>query len=133
MRLLDTNICVYIIRRRPPKVYEQLARVEAEGVALSVITALELEVGAVRASAHRYGTLIGEFLGAFDVLPLDATVREVYARERVALERAGQMIGPLDMLIAAHALALDATLVTNNLREFSRIKGLKLENWVKGA
>lgn len=133
MRLLDTNICVYIIRRRPPAVYEQLARAEAEGVALSVVTALELQVGALRASAHRYASQIEDFLGAFDVLPLDDAVRPIYARERVALERAGQKIGPMDMLIAAHALALDATLVTNNLREFSRIPGLKLENWAEGA
>lgn len=133
MRLLDTNICVYIIRRRPPTVYEQLARVEAEGVALSVVTALELQVGAVRASAHRYAALIEDFLDAFDVLPLDDAVRPIYARERVALERAGQKIGPMDMLIAAHALAIGATLVTNNVREFSRIPGLKLENWAEGA
>ena len=128
MRLLDTNICVYIIRRRPLAVYEQLARAEAEGVALSVVTALELQVGAVRASARRYASQIEDFLGAFDVLPLDDAVRPIYARER-----AGQKIGPMDMLIAAHALALDATLVTNNLREFSRIPGLKLENWAEGA
>lgn len=131
MRLLDTNTCVYAIRRRPPAVFERLAAAEVDdGVALSVVTAYELQVGAVRASGHRYSTLVEEFLGEFRLLPLEAEVRRVYALHRVALERTGQMIGPLDMLIAAHALMLDATLVTNNVREFRRVKGLKIENWV---
>jgi tRNA(fMet)-specific endonuclease VapC len=131
MRLLDTNICVYAIRSRPVAVYDRLARAEPDGVALSIITALELQVGAVRAAAHRYGTMVQQFLGEFDVLPLDDSVREIYARERVALERRGEPIGAHDMLIAAHALALDATLVTNNEREFRRIKGLRVENWMR--
>jgi len=131
MRLLDTNICVYLIRRKPPAVFERLARAERGGVALSVVTAFELEVGAVRSAGYRYATLVAEFLGEFSLLPLDDRVRQTYARERVALEQSGQMIGPLDMLIAAHALTLSATLVTNNEREFRRVKGLRVENWVE--
>jgi tRNA(fMet)-specific endonuclease VapC len=130
MRLLDTNICVYAIRRRPEAVYERLARAEADGVALSVITALELQVGALRAAGQRYATMVAEFLAEFDVLPLDDAVREAYARERVSLERRGERIGAHDILIAAHAIALGATLVTNNEREFRRVKGLRVENWI---
>lgn len=130
MHLLDTNTCVYAIRRRPPAVFERLAKADVDEVALSVVTAFELQVGAVRASGQRYSTMVEEFLAEFPLLPLEPEVRRVYALQRVALERIGQMIGPLDMLIAAHALTLDATLVTNNVREFRRVKDLRIENWI---
>lgn len=131
MLLLDTNICVYIIRQRPEAVFRRLSVVSAAGeaVAVSVITAFELEIGALRAQGRRYSDAVRKFLSVLDVLPLDDTARVSYGRLRTALERRGQVIGAHDMLIAAHALAIGATLVTNNEREFRRVKGLKVENW----
>jgi tRNA(fMet)-specific endonuclease VapC len=130
MYLLDTNTCVYVIRQRPEAAYRRLTEAAGEGVALSVITAFELEIGALRAHGRRYSEAVRRFLGEFSVLPLDDSARDAYGRLRTGLERRGEVIGAHDMLIAAHAMALDATLVTNNEKEFGRIKGLKSENWV---
>jgi tRNA(fMet)-specific endonuclease VapC len=99
-------------------------------VALSVVTAFELEIGALRAQGRRYSEAVRLFLREFSVLPLDDSAREAYGSLRTGLERRGEVIGAHDMLIAAHAIALDATLVTNNEKEFKRVKGLRIENWV---
>ena len=130
MYLLDTNICVYIIRRRPDPVYRRLSRTAGRAVAISVVTAFELEIGALRAEGQHYSEAVRLFIGEFPVLPLEDSARKFYGQLRTALERRGEKIGAHDMLIAAHALALDATLVTNNEKEFRRIKGLRVENWV---
>jgi tRNA(fMet)-specific endonuclease VapC len=90
---------------------------------------MELEVGARRSTGSGYSRQIDAFLRTLDVLPLADSARSAYGEVRYNLERRGSVIGPLDMLIAAHALSLDATLVTNNEREFRRVAGLKLENW----
>jgi tRNA(fMet)-specific endonuclease VapC len=131
MILLDTNICVYLIRRRSEAVLGRLAEATERGerIAVSVITAFELEVGAQRAQGRRYSDAVRRFLAEVEVCPLDDAARAGYARLRTALERRGETIGPLDMLIAAHAVALKATLVTNNEREFRRVAGLRVENW----
>ena len=130
MYLLDTSTCVDVIRRRPDAAFRRLDETAADEVALSVITALELEIGALRAQGRRYSDAVRRFLGEFSILPLEDSAREAYGRLRTGLERRGEAIGAHDMLISAHALALDATLVTNNEREFRRVKGLKIENWV---
>ena len=130
MYLLDTNTCIYAIRRRPPAVLARLNELTADDVALSVVVAMELEVGAMRAEARAYAPAVRRWLAAFKVLPLGDDAREHFARVKCELMARGQLIGPMDLLIAAHALALGATLVTNNEREFKRVKGLKLENWV---
>lgn len=130
MYLLDTNICVYAIRRRPEPVYRRLSESADQIVALSVITAFELEIGALRAQGRGYSEAVRRFLEVFSVLPLEDTARDAYGRLRTNLERQGERIGAHDMLIAAHALALGAVLVTNNESEFRRVKGLKIENWV---
>jgi tRNA(fMet)-specific endonuclease VapC len=127
--LLDTNICVYVIRRRPESVYRRLSGAAGRAVAISVITAFELEVGALRAQGQHYCEAVRLFIAEFPVLPLEDAARASYGQLRTALERRGEKIGAHDMLIAAHALALDATLVTNNEKEFRRIKGLSIENW----
>lgn len=129
MYLLDTNICVYVIRRRPEAVYRRLSGAAGRAVAISVVTAFELEIGALRAQGQHYSEAVRLFIAEFPVLPLDDSARASYGQLRTALERRGEKIGAHDMLIAAHALALDATLVTNNEREFRRIKGLNIENW----
>lgn len=129
MYLLDTNICVYVIRKRPEAVYKRLSGATRQDVAISVITAFELEIGALRAQGRHYSEAIRLFLAEFSVLPLDDSARTVYGQLRTALERRGEKIGAHDMLIAAHALALNATLVSNNEKEFMRVKGLHIENW----
>jgi tRNA(fMet)-specific endonuclease VapC len=130
MYLLDTNTCVYAIRRRPEAVYRRLSDSAGEIVALSVVTAFELEIGALRAQGRGYGEAVRRFLREFSVLPLEDSARDAYGRLRTSLERLHERIGALDMLIAAHAIALGATLVTNNEKEFRRVKGLRIENWV---
>ena len=129
MYLLDTNICVYIIRRRPDAVYRRLSGTAGRAAAISLVTAFELEIGALRAEGQHYSEAVRLFIGEFPVLPLEDSSRKFYGQLRTALERRGEKIGAHDMLIAAHALALDATLVTNNEKEFRRIKGLRIENW----
>ena len=130
MYLLDTNICVYVIRKRPESVYRRLSNIGKRGVAISVVTAFELEVGALRSQGKHYSEAVRLFIAELPVLPLEDSARAAYGQLRTALERRGEVIGAYDMLIAAHALAVDATLVTNNEKEFKRVKGLKVENWV---
>ena len=132
MHLLDTNTCIYAIRRRPPQLRARLNALDTGTVALSVVVAMELEVGAMRAQAQAqaYAPAVRRWLAEFEILPLTDDSRLHFARAKCELMARGQMIGPMDLLIAAHALAMGATLVTNNEREFSRVKGLKIENWV---
>ena len=129
MYLLDTNICVYVIRKRPEAVYRRLSGAAGGTVAISVITAFELEIGALRAQGQHYSEAVRLFIAEFPVLLLEDSARASYGQLRSALERRGEKIGAHDMLIAAHALALGAILVTNNEKEFRRIKGLSIENW----
>ncbi len=130
MFLLDTNTCIYAIRRRPPGLQARLNSLDADHVALSVLVAMELEVGAMRAQSPAYAPAVQAWLSVFKILPLGDGAREDFARIKCDLMARGLMIGPMDLLIAAHALALGATLVTNNEREFKRVKGLRTENWV---
>ncbi len=129
--LLDTTICIYALRHRPPEVLERLQEVGKAAVAVSVITVLELRQGAEKsqqpASNHARLDL---FLGPMRVLPFDEEAALAGARLRAELERQGRPIGDLDSLIAAQALARDMVLVSNNLREFERVPGLATENWV---
>jgi len=128
--LLDTNICIYIRRKKPEGVLRRFRTLKQGEAALSVITFGELMYGAEN-SAQRAAAL--ELLrGLAQVLPvldLPDTAAEAYGRIRAELERAGQMIGNNDLWIAAHARAAGLTLVTNNEREFRRVRGLKVENW----
>lgn len=130
MFLLDTNTCVDVIRQRPEAVYQRLSETAGEVVALSVVTAFELEIGALRTQGRRYSDAVRKFLREFAVLPLEDSARDAYGRLRTGLERRRERIGAYDMLIAAHAIALGATLITNNEKEFRRVKGLRFENWI---
>lgn len=129
--LLDTNICIYIKRERPPGVRAHLARLHPGSVGMSVITWGELLFGA---SKSQQSELARERLQALaqviPVQPMPAQVAEHYGDIRAALERQGTPIGNNDLWIAAHARAAGLTLVTNNEREFVRVAGLKLANWV---
>ena len=130
MILLDTNICVYLLKARPLSVLARFASYHSGELAVSVVTAMELRVGALRASNPRRSVEVTGLLAKLHICPLGEDVVEPFARLKVSLQSAGQIIGPFDLLIAAHALTLGATVVTNNMREFQRVPGLKLQNWV---
>jgi tRNA(fMet)-specific endonuclease VapC len=130
--LLDTNICIYALKNRPPEVLERLEAVGRGAVALSVITVLELRQGAEKSQrvAENHSRL-DFFLSPIKILPFDEKAAVVAARIRAHLERRGTPIGDLDTLIAAHAIERDMILVTNNLQEFERVPGLQTEDWVR--
>ena len=132
--LLDTNICIYIAKQKPAGVQEHFRRLRPGDVGMSVVTHLELVYGAWK-SRHREANLqlILELERLIPVLPLDAGVSHQYGQVRTELERKGSPIGAYDLLIAAHALALGLTLVTNNAREFRRVPSLNIENWAQTA
>jgi tRNA(fMet)-specific endonuclease VapC len=127
--MLDTDICIYVIKRRPEAVLNALLQHEAAGVGLSIVTVCELAYGAAKSGSARNQAALRQFLEPLEVAVFDPAAAMAYARVRSHLEAAGTPIGPLDTLIAAHALALGVTLVSNNLREFERVPGLKLANW----
>lgn len=128
--LLDTNICIYIAKRKPESVLSRLKGLRPGDVGMSVITYLELAYGAWK-SQHPETNLakIEELRAVIPAEPLDTRVAMYYGRVRTELEKRGSPVGAYDLLIAAHALSLDAVLVTNNVREFGRIPELRLENW----
>ena len=129
--MLDTDTCIGIIRRQPAAALRKLTGKSVGQVGISTITLGELEYGAsksVRAAAAR--AALGEFLLALEVAPFDTTAAHDYGRIRAALERGGRPIGPLDTLIAAHALALGVVLVSHNAREFGRVAGLRVDDWM---
>lgn len=128
--LLDTNICIYIINARPPHVLERFRREAIGDIGISSITAAELAYGVAKSGSARNRAALEKFLVPLEIAAFDADAIWHYGEIRAELERRGQPIGSLDTLIAAHALALDATLVTNNGAEFSRVKVLRVENWV---
>ena len=129
--LLDTNICIYIAKHNPPAVRARFERLAADELAMSVITLGELRHGAEKSMARAKALATLQALqGLIQVEPLTDAVAEHYGKVRNTLERAGQPLGNNDLWIAAHALAQGWLLVTNNEREFRRVKGLKLENWV---
>lgn len=126
---LDTNTCIYIINRRPPHVAEVFGRYRIGDVAVSSITVSELAFGVARSTRPGTREALGEFLLDLITVPYDDAAAWVYGELRAKLKAAGTPIGPLDLLIAVHALSADVTLVTNNVGEFGRVPGLKVENW----
>jgi tRNA(fMet)-specific endonuclease VapC len=128
--LLDTNICIYVIKKQPPRVIERIQGVPIEDICISTITLAELEHGVAK-SAHRERNRLAllEFLTPFRILDFDPAAAQQYGHLRSDLEAHGIVIRPLDLLIAAHAQSKGLTLVTNNTRESSRIKDLEMENW----
>ena len=131
MILLDTNICIYIINAKPPGVLAHFERYRLGDVGISSVVASELAYGVAKSRSVRNRQALEMFLAPLEVLPFDEGAVLVYGDLRAELERDGRSIGALDTMIAAHALSLDATLVTNNFREFSRVPRLNLENWVE--
>lgn len=129
MILLDTNICIYIINAKPPAVLARFHRFRLGDIGLSSVVAAELAYGVAKSGSMRNRQALQGFLAPLEVVPFDEQAVWAYGELRADLERRGQPIGALDTMIAAHALALDALLVTNNTREFERVSGLRLENW----
>jgi len=130
--MLDTNICSYIIRNRPESVKRKLKEVEKlHEIALSSIVASELLYGAYKKGSQKLVEVVKHFIDCFVVYDFDLKAAEEYALIRTDLERKGIVIGAYDLQIAAHARTLSAVLVTNNEKEFLRVEGLKVENWVK--
>ena len=127
--LLDTDICVYVINERPRRTLERFMKQEVGEIGISSVTAAELAFGVTKSGSQRNRRALEAFLLPLKIADFDLAAAFSYGEVRTFLEGNGQVIGPLDMLIAAHAKSLGATLVTNNLREFKRVPGLAVENW----
>lgn len=129
--MLDTNICIYIIKEKPLSVIKRLKEVGLSQVRISSITMSELEYGACKSQHFERNKLaLLKFASVIEIIKYDENAAAEYGKIRAELERAGNIIGGLDMLIAAHALSERLTLVTNNEKEFKRVGSLKFENWV---
>jgi tRNA(fMet)-specific endonuclease VapC len=131
--LLDTNIVSDLVRRPAGPVAQHITAVGEEHICISIVVACELRFCAAKSAAPRLVEQLERVLGQLLILPLESPVEEHYAEIRATLERNGAPIGPNDLLIAAHARALGLTVVTGNFREFSRVPGLNVENWLEDA
>jgi tRNA(fMet)-specific endonuclease VapC len=131
MYLLDTNICIYIINKRPAKAIEKISNLSPSEIKISSITVAEMEYGASKSNNRLMNrSSLKRFLSPFEIINFDTADAEIYGIIRAELERDGNIIGPYDMQLAAQALRWDYIFVTNNIKEFKRIKRLKLENWI---
>jgi tRNA(fMet)-specific endonuclease VapC len=127
--LLDTNTVSFYIRRSSAALERRLRRTPAARVGLSVVTEMELRYGVARNPRLRIAPLVEDFLAGITIVALTSEVARVYARIRAELDAAGAPIGPLDLMIASSAVALRSRLVTNNVKEFRRVRGLRCEDW----
>ena len=129
--LLDTNICIYIIKNRPPEARKRFQQYDIGDIGVSTITVAELEYGVQKSAAvERNQKALESFLLPLEFLDFDHLAARAYGNIRAALERSGAPIGCMDMRIAAQARAHDLLLVTRNLREFQRVAGIRCESWV---
>ena len=129
--MLDTNICIYVIKHKPIDVIQRFLEHDPYDICVSSITYAEMMHGVEKSvSKDRNRIAYMAFMSAITILDFNAKAAEEYGRIRAELEMQGTPIGPMDMLIAGHAKSENLILVTNNTREFERVKGLKLENWV---
>jgi tRNA(fMet)-specific endonuclease VapC len=130
--LLDTNICIYVIRKKPPQVLQKFYAHHPGEIGISVITVAELQHGVYKSSqSEQSAKALAQFLLPLTVLDFTSEAAKIYGEIRAQLEKQGMSIGPLDLFIAAHALQLNLTVVTNNVGEFLRVPGLRVENWAK--
>ena len=132
MYLLDTNICIYIIAKRSTELSDKFKAAKLEGkIGISAITYAELQYGVSKSSRRNENQMaLAQFLIPLVTYEFDEKAGSLFGEIRASLEKQGKTIGSYDMLIAAHAMSLDATLITNNEGEFRRVEGLKVENWV---
>jgi tRNA(fMet)-specific endonuclease VapC len=130
--LLDTNICIYIMNRRPIEIIHKFKQFNVGDIGISTITISELQYEAVKSNNPKLNIQRVEgFLAPLEILPYDHNAANFYGEIRHNLETKGEVIGSLDILIAAHALSNDIILVTNNEKEFQKVNHLRIENWIK--
>ncbi len=128
--MLDTNMCIYIIKKHPEKVFKKFKTLDMGDVCISSITLAELMYGVYKSHYQQKNKVALELFSApLEIVPFDGDTADHYGKIRTSLEKNGMLIGSLDMMIAAHALSLDVVLVTNNTKEFSRVSHLKIEDW----
>lgn len=130
--MLDTNICIYVIKHKPESVFRKLKKIKPEDVCISSITYAELAYGVEKSvQPERNRLALSMMLSSIEIVAFDDAAADEYGEIRAGLERKGTPIESLDMLIAAHARSLGCTLVTNNTKEFCSVEGLEVVNWVK--
>jgi tRNA(fMet)-specific endonuclease VapC len=130
--MLDTNICIYTIKHKPEKVFQRLQEIDPEDICVSSVTYAELVHGVEKSAAvekNRLALLM--LLANIEILNFDVDAADCYAKIMADLEKKGTPIDPLDMMIAGHAMSMGYAVVTNNVKEFSRVQGLILENWTE--
>jgi len=128
--MLDTNICIYIIKQKPENVIERLRRTPVSDIGVSSITLSELEYGVMKSAKPEQNKLaLAQFIAPIEIYAYDDVAAQHFGKIRANLERQGTPIGSLDLLIAAHALSVDSLLITNNESEFKRVSNLKIGNW----
>jgi len=129
--LLDTNICIYIIKKKPESVFNKFKECEPGSIAISSVTLAELQYGINKSSSpEKNQKALDQFLLPLDIIDFNASAAIEYGLIRANLEKKGTPIGALDLLIAAHAKSIGVTIITNNVKEFSRVDSLAIENWV---
>jgi tRNA(fMet)-specific endonuclease VapC len=129
--MLDTNICIYLIKQKPAVVLERFKQTDISEISISSITLSELFYGVSKSSKPVQNLMaLTQFAAPLEIMPFGGEAAQCYGDLRAHLEIQGTPIGSLDMLIAAHAISLSITLVTNNEKEFNRVSNLKIENWV---
>ena len=132
--MLDTNICIYAIKHKPEQVFLRLQEHDPSEICISSITYAELSFGVEKSQAVEKNRIaLALLLANIEILNFDSLAAEQYGKIRADLEKAGTVIGQMDMMIAAHAKSCGCTIVTNNTREFIRVDGIKLENWAETA
>ena len=130
--MLDTNICIYAIKHKPEKVFQKLQGIDPRDVCISSVTYAELVHGVEKSAAVDKNRLaLSLLLANIEILDFDVAAADCYGKIRADLEKKGTPIEPLDMMIAGHAQSLGYTVVTNNVKEFSRVNDLKIENWAE--
>lgn len=130
--MLDTNICIYVIKHKPEQVFRHMQENLQKGLCISAITLAELEHGIEKSSyPEKNRAALTRFLAIIEVLPFDEIAAKKYGKVCAYLQRQGTPIGTMDMLITGHAIAADCIIVTNNVREFERVPGLTIENWAE--
>ncbi len=131
MYMLDTNICIYAIKNKPEQVFIRIKEAMQDGLCISAITLAELEHGVAKSSyPEKNRASLTRFLAILEILPFDVMAAKEYGEICACLQKQGTPIGTMDMLIAGHARSKNCILVTNNVREFQRVEGLDIENWV---
>ena len=128
--MLDTNICIYLIKEHPASILKRFASHPVGEIGISVITLAELEYGVTKSSRPaKNREALEQFVSPLEVASFDRLATAAYGRLRTALEKKGQPIGSMDLLIAAHAIGLDVRLITHNVKEFGRVPGLRIDDW----